>query len=505
MTSHRALYVLLGVIALVPASYWFYHQASREEMRTLSARVGDVEERVVITGKAKAAEEVDLGFPITGRIAAVFVEEGERVLSGQQLLLLDEDELRGSLAQAYATKRTEEAEYASLDAGPRDEDIQVAYAKRESARTALRETEQLLVVSARDAYSKSDDALHHAIDQLFSNPASNPSYNYPVSESLLKTRLEAGRSALGATLLDWTATLNGATSLAKKVSTSLEGLASVRDYLALIARAVNTLPAGTSNDALKVSITTARSTIDASLSSLETAQKNVSVARSDVVLMDTQVSLAEAGTTAERLAVQRARIAQADAQIRTIEVRLKDVALLAPIAGTVTRQEGKRGQIAHASDTLVSIQSISRLEVEAFVPEISIGKVAVGNPVTLTFDAFPHETLLGSVTHIDESETIRDGVTNYKIIVSLKEDSPRLRSGMSADITITTARATDAVSVPQYAISLVDGVSTVEKIINGDITRVRVKTGIVGADGYVEILAGVVAGDSVVIPFQSAQ
>ncbi len=504
MTSHRALYVLMGLMVCVLASGWFYRTATREEIQVLSARVGDVEERVVIIGKAKAAEAVDLGFPISGRIAAVFVEEGERVSGGQQLLALDEDELRGSLAQAYATKRTEEAEYASLDAGPRDEDIEVAYAKRESARTALREAEQLLVVSALDAFSKSDDALHHAVDQLFSNPTSNPTFNYPVSESLLKTRLEAGRSAIGQTFLDWSAVLNSSLSSEKKVSTSLEGLASVRDYLALVSRAVNTLPAGTSNDALKSSITAARSVIDSSLSSLETAQKNVSVARSDVTLMDTQVSLAEAGTTVERLAVQRARIAQADAQIRTIEVRLKDVALLAPIAGVVTRQDGKRGQIARASETLVSIQSVSRLEVEAFVPEISIGKVAVGNIASLTFDAFPHESLVGSVTHIDESETIRDGVTNYKIIVSLREDSPRLRSGMSADITITTARATGAVSVPQYAISFLDGVSTIEKMVDGRRTRVRVKTGIVGADGHVEILQGVVAGDVIVLPFQEA-
>ncbi|MBP9669355.1 MAG: efflux RND transporter periplasmic adaptor subunit [Candidatus Pacebacteria bacterium] len=506
MTSHRALFILVALIAMVPLTLWLYRFFTYEQPLVVVAGQEDIVETVVITGKAKAAEEVNLAFPIGGRIAAVFVEEGERVSEGQQLLALDEEELRGSLAQAYATKRTEEAEYANLAAGPRDEDVQVAYAKLESARTALRETEQLLQVNARDAYSRADDAVHHAVDQLFSNPVSNPAFNYPVSESLLKSRLEAGRSAIGETLSDWVLQLDStATTPENKVRASLEGLASVRDYLALIARAVNTFPSGTANDALKTSITSARSTIDGALSSLETAQKNVSVALSDVALLETQVTLAEAGVTSERLAVQRSRIALADAQIKTIEARLKDVALLAPISGVVTRQDGKRGQVATPSETLISIKSVSRLEVEAFVPEISIGKVAVGNPATLVFDAFPQEAFEGSVTHIEESETIRDGVTNYKITVSLREDNPRLRSGMSADITMVTARAPQAVSIPQYAITTLDGVPTVEKMISGEATRVRVQVGIVGSNGTVEIRSGVVAGDVLRVPFQKSE
>lgn len=504
MTSHRALYGMLVLAVCIPAGMWAYRTSMHEDVSVVIAQQRDVEERVVITGKARAAEEVDLGFSISGRIRAVFVEDGEQVTEGQTLLALDEDELRGSLAQAYATKRTEEAEYASLEAGPRGEDIEVAYAQREAAKTALVEAERLLLVSALDAYSKADDTIYRAVDQLFSNPATNPTFNYPVNESLLKTRLEAGRGSMSSTLQEWAAVLNSEATLDAKLRVSLDGLASVRDYLALVTRAVGALPPSTAHDALKTAVATARSVIDASLSSLETAQKNVSIARSDVALADTQAVRAEAGTTAERLAVQRARIAQADAQIRTIEARLKDVTLTAPIAGVVTRQDGKRGQVTNASETLVSIKSMSRLEVEAFVPEISIGKVAVGNPAALTFDAFPAETFDGSITHIDESETVRDGVTNYKVIVSMKQDNPRLRSGMSADIAIVTAQAPRAVAIPQYVISVIDGTQTVEKIVAGRPMRTRVKTGVVGADGYVEIVAGVVPGDSIVVPFGAA-
>jgi multidrug efflux pump subunit AcrA (membrane-fusion protein) len=143
------------------------------------------------------------------------------------------------------------------------------------------------------------------------------------------------------------------------------------------------------------------------------------------------------------------------------------------------------------------MSSEGRLEIEANVPEVDIGKVAAGNIVRITIDAFPNETFTGKVRYIDPAETVVDGVTNFKIKVDFDTVDKRLKSGLTANLTIETLKKDNVVILPLYAISENASGTFVQKREGDKTILVPVTIGLRGYDGKVEILSGVQAGEVV--------
>jgi HlyD family secretion protein len=92
------------------------------------------------------ATEADLGFQTAGRIVEVRVQEGDRVIPGDTLALLDRSELVAARDAAAAAVTAAEARLAELEAGPRDQEVRQARAAlraaRESEAEALRERDR---------------------------------------------------------------------------------------------------------------------------------------------------------------------------------------------------------------------------------------------------------------------------------------------------------------------------------------------------------------------------
>jgi multidrug efflux pump subunit AcrA (membrane-fusion protein) len=93
-----------------------------------------------------------------------------------------------------------------------------------------------------------------------------------------------------------------------------------------------------------------------------------------------------------------------------------------------------------AGQVITSVISANNFEVDAYVPETDIGKVAIGNPVSMTFDAFPGETFAGKVFYIDPAQTIESGVVDYLVKVSFNTPDSRIKSGLTANLDINARR-----------------------------------------------------------------
>lgn len=499
------LIAFLAIVAAVGVWRTFY---TTEEVQTVEASIATVRESVKVTGRARAAEEVDLSFPLSGTVARVFADEGDAVSAGEALVQLDDAALRSALAEVIAAKEGAEATYADLQIGPREEDVAVARAKLEAAQQAYVDAQNALLVKAGEAYTVSDSAIFSVTDNYFANPQSgNPTFRFSIPESVLRTRLESARVDVGEVLLVWSHALTASdVDTESRLSTTKDAIVLVREYMTLMARAINALPSQTTNDAYKTQVAQERSRLDAALAAFDTATKQFEAARADVAVSETQLQLSQVETREEKLRAQRAVITQAVAQMDRAQRDIDDATLRTPIAGVVTTQHAEVGEVVPAYQTLVSIKSLARLEVEAYVPEINIGKVRVGNRAELVFDAFPNETVSGIVTHIDEGETILDGVTNYKITVSMEGDVTHVRSGMTADVLVVTNESMNATVVPQYVLDRNDeGQYMVQKVVYGEIRTVLVTVGLTGDRGYAEILSGIVPGDQIVVPFIETQ
>jgi HlyD family secretion protein len=162
----------------------------------------------------------------------------------------------------------------------------------------------------------------------------------------------------------------------------------------------------------------------------------------------------------------------------------------------VTKKDVEVGEIVTAGKNVISVISDSDLEIEANVSEINIGKVAVGNPVVITMDAFPGEKFSGTVSYIDPGETLLDGVVNYKVTIAInKSDKTSLiKSGLTTNLEIITNTKSGVLRVPVYSVKdgkvLKQVAPTSKEFVESPVTL-----GVVGGDGYAEAVSGVNEGD----------
>jgi HlyD family secretion protein len=227
----------------------------------------------------------------------------------------------------------------------------------------------------------------------------------------------------------------------------------------------------------------ARTTMTTALSDLSSAREKLNAARAS----ETAVTLDGANSA------QGARVMQLQAQIQNIQSNIAKTFMRSPFNGVVTKQEVEAGEIAAAGEVIVSVISDDKLEIESNISEVNIGKIAVSNPVEITLDAYPGETFQGSVSYIDPGETIIDAVVNYKVRIALTGTADtRIKSGLTANLTIETARRAGVLAIPSYAVKARDGKSYVMVTQGqGGVAQERaVELGIVGQDGTAEVLSG---------------
>ena len=177
-----------------------------------------------------------------------------------------------------------------------------------------------------------------------------------------------------------------------------------------------------------------------------------------------------------------------------------DYFLRAPFDGVITKLDIKVGELASPTLSPVSMISQGTFQIESYVPEINIAGLKVGNTAQVTLDAYGPETLFSAkIISIDPAETIRDGVSTYKIKLQFDAEDPRIKSGMTANIIIMIDNKLDVIVVPPSAIFSVNGQKFVQ-VKNGDNQLNRAITiGSVGALGQAEVTSGLKEGDVVVL------
>jgi HlyD family secretion protein len=221
-----------------------------------------------------------------------------------------------------------------------------------------------------------------------------------------------------------------------------------------------------------------------------TAKNAASVASANVELRRAQVAGAEAAVEAARLAVD-------EAQRRRVETDIH-----APFAGTVLAVEVERGLIVASALTNVSggsamatLADLSDLRVVGAIDEAQIGRVAVDQKVTIRVDAYPDRTFDGRVFRVSPLGETNSNVVTFDVeIVVTDHDANLLRSGMSADLEIATARLRDVLTIPLAAISSRGKERFVQLAAGGER---KVQTG--ANDGQrIVIKSGLVAGDMIV-------
>ncbi|HVU75315.1 MAG TPA: biotin/lipoyl-binding protein, partial [Candidatus Paceibacterota bacterium] len=145
----------IGILLLI-VLYVAFGRGSSGSAQTLTVKRADFKREVAISGTVIAAKRVDLGFTQSGRVAHVYVDEGQTVQAGALLADIDNQDLAANVSQRQATLASQQAKLESLKQGTRPEEIALAQADVDSDTQALAQANQALLEAMRDAYSDSD-------------------------------------------------------------------------------------------------------------------------------------------------------------------------------------------------------------------------------------------------------------------------------------------------------------------------------------------------------------
>ena len=210
----------------------------------------------------------------------------------------------------------------------------------------------------------------------------------------------------------------------------------------------------------------------------------------------------ERTTHEQKLQQILARIARSEATVRHARVQLSYATITAPISGiiaSVATQEGETVAAGLNAPTFVTIIDLERLQVDAFVDEVDIGKVHPGQKAVFTVDAFPAREFEGRVTAIYPKAVIQENVVNYDVVVEISSDyDGLLRPEMTASVTILLERREAVLALPGAAVKRVRGRNVVHVPSGSSIEEREIKVGWRDA-GWIEVVGGLQEGETVLL------
>jgi multidrug efflux pump subunit AcrA (membrane-fusion protein) len=201
----------------------------------------------------------------------------------------------------------------------------------------------------------------------------------------------------------------------------------------------------------------------------------------------------------------RARVREAREQLKTVGAQIEGCSLHARAAGLVVyedflgagqRRKIRAGDRVTGTQGLVTIPEVTRMVVEASVPESEVHRVGPGQAASVRLDAFPDRLLPGRVSRVGTLARSSEGALSkrFDVVVELERSSPDLRPEMSARVEILVAEKQGVILVPVNAIFDREGVHVCHVLgLFGPRTR-RVAIGD-SNDLFAEALSGVSEGD----------
>ncbi|MFP4344132.1 MAG: HlyD family secretion protein [Anaerolineales bacterium] len=377
------------------------------------SKPGAAQEQVLWASGTLRATGVRVASETGGRVAELHAEPGQRVSTGDVLVVLDATPFLLQLAPAEAAVEVARADLNQVAAGPRAEAVEaaraslaLAEAERDGARAAWGHAQEKVedpqeintqIVEARSRLALAEQGVELAEAEL-----QETQYLYDRRKAN-QWELAAAQESLAAAEDDRRA--------AEALLNRLWGLR--HEPLGLIARA-------------------------------HAAEGHYRVLAAGAEVARARLEDLLAGPTPEELAVAEAVVQQAEAEVAVLRARIERCTLRSPLDGVVVQQAIRVGELAAPAATLLTLADLEQLVLEVYVPEGQIGRVRLGQPVAVEIDGYPDRRFEGEVVRIGSEPEFtprnvatQEGRLNtfYVVDIRLENSGGLLKIGMPADAT----------------------------------------------------------------------
>ncbi len=417
---------------------------------------GDVVKNLVLGGVVEPVEGAEMAFPAGGLVDQVYKKAGDYVFAGEKIIELDNGSLRADLMSAQANL-----------------DLEIAEGKVTNAEDNT---------SVKNAYSKllSDGLIAYSKAKNETNAAPEVSGSYTKGkEGTYRIEVEYSATSGSSRKFHFSGLDIGDTNIVyyQAVPIGNSGL-----YLKFEEDEVSI------GDEWFVNIPN---------ESGENYVENLNAYKS-------ALASSEGGSgAAVSEEITDAKIKQARAEVLGIQAKINERTIRAPFSGVVSKIDIKKGEIAESGVIVTGVISNDAYEIVVEVPEVDIVNLSPNSAASITLDAYGDESVFeGTLTNIDPAETDVEGVSVYRANVSFNQADGKIRSGMTANLSIlkdkregvmkATARFIETDETGEFV--MVEA----EEVQN----KVYITTGLEGSDGNVEVLTGLKEGDVLVGAFE---
>ena len=158
-----------------------------------------------------------------------------------------------------------------------------------------------------------------------------------------------------------------------------------------------------------------------------------------------QLSLAVEGPRQEEIDLAAARVEQAKQVLKLAQTRLSYAQITAPVDGVVLSKNIEAGEYVSPGTPVVTIGDLNQVWLKAYIVETDLGKVKLGQKVSVTADTYPGKVYKGNIGFIaSEAEFTPKSIQTaeervklvYRIKIILDNASRELKPGMPADALI---------------------------------------------------------------------
>ena len=379
VSFRKTIFIVVALLLVVGlAAAWKY----------LSGRAAS--DRLVLSGTIEA-DEIHVGSKISGRVAEVFVKEGQEVKQGQPIIRFESFDLDAKRADAAAAVTEAEANLQKMLAFSRPEEIAEARAQAEAARQSLE--------LARNGPRKQE--------------------------------IDAARAELAAANADYEV---ARLSLARAEKLSASGVVSRQDYD----------NAKAAFDRAAARRETARQMLNLLLAG--TRREEVARAEREYQQAAARRDLVERGARKEDIQAAQAQLERARAVLQQIDTQLGELEVKAPSDAFVEVFRIRPGDLINPNSPVATLVEVDRLWVRVFVPEPDMGHLQLEKEVSVSVDSFPGKSFAGRIEHIASRGefTPRNVQTReerahevFAVRVRLDNSAHNLRAGMAADVVVS--------------------------------------------------------------------
>jgi HlyD family secretion protein len=184
--------------------------------------------------------------------------------------------------------------------------------------------------------------------------------------------------------------------------------------------------------------------------------------RSEATFKAAQQRYSEAleGSRKEDIAIARANLNQASADLGLSRINLNYTVLHAPSTGVITVRQAELGEVVEPGSPVVTLADLDHIWLRAYIAETDLGKIQWGQQVSVTTDTYPGKQYHGRISFISSNaeftpksvQTYKERVTLvYRIKIDIDNPNHELKPGMPADAHVTLAAARPAVQTPAAA------------------------------------------------------